>query len=131
MRVKTSDLEEKLDVREFIKSLCSRRSSQNLQINIKAGGKIRRVRALIDSGSQRSYLLKKTAHEMNLKPIEMKNIIHSTFGVLTLQKQDHRVYEITFQNVNSSFSFYIQVFDQTNISGGKFLELVKEFGRRS
>ncbi|GFT59125.1 DUF1758 domain-containing protein [Trichonephila clavipes] len=95
MRVKTPDLEEKRD----------------------AGGKTRRVRALIDIGSQRSYLLKTTAHEMNLKPIEMKNIIPSVFGGSTLQKQDHRVYEITLQNVNRGFSFDIQVLDQPIICG--------------
>ncbi|GFY72067.1 hypothetical protein TNIN_87371 [Trichonephila inaurata madagascariensis] len=39
----------------------------------------------------------------------MKNIIHSVFSGSSLQKQDHRVYEITLQNVNSGFSFDIQV----------------------
>ncbi|GFU93829.1 transposon Tf2-6 polyprotein [Trichonephila clavipes] len=54
---------------------------------------------------------------MNLKPIEMKNIIHSAFGGSTLQKQDHTVYEITLQNVNRGFSFDIQVLDQPIMCG--------------
>ncbi|GFU75375.1 DUF1758 domain-containing protein [Trichonephila clavipes] len=93
------------------------RTSSTIYINIiifvcLTGGKTQRVRALIDSGSQRSYLLKKIAHEMNLKPIEMKNLIHSVFGSSTLQKQVHRVYETTLQNVDSGFSFDIRVLDQ-------------------
>ncbi|GFY60005.1 pro-Pol polyprotein [Trichonephila inaurata madagascariensis] len=99
MRVKTPDLEEKRDVTLSNHCAAEEVLLQTLQVNIKAGGKTRRIRALIDSGSQLSYLLKKTAHEMNLKSIEMKNIIHSVFGGSTLQKQDHRVYEITLQNV--------------------------------
>ncbi|GFY72060.1 hypothetical protein TNIN_87301 [Trichonephila inaurata madagascariensis] len=74
-------------------------------------------RDLINSGSQQSYLLKKTAHEMNLKPIEMKNIIRSVFGGSSLQKQNHRVYEIILQNVNSGFSFDIQVLYEPIICG--------------
>ncbi|GFY57464.1 uncharacterized protein LOC103521977 [Trichonephila inaurata madagascariensis] len=80
MRVKTPDLEEKRDVTLSNHCAAAEVLLQTLQVNIKAGGKTRQVRALIDSRSQRSYLLKKIAHEMNLKPIEMKNIIHSEFG---------------------------------------------------
>ncbi|GFY54489.1 DUF1758 domain-containing protein [Trichonephila inaurata madagascariensis] len=116
MRVKTPDLVEKRDV--SLSNHCAAKVFlQTLQVNIKAGGKTRRVRAFIDSGSQRLYLLKKTAHEMNLKFIEIKNIIHSVFGGSNLQKQDHRVYEITLQNGNSGFSFDIQVLDQPIICG--------------
>ncbi|GFS57968.1 zinc finger CCHC domain-containing protein 13 [Trichonephila inaurata madagascariensis] len=86
MRVKTPDLEEKRDVTLSNHCAAEKVLLQTLQVNIKAGGKTRRVRALIDSGSQRSYLLKNTAHEMNLKPIEMKNIIHSVFGGSTFTK---------------------------------------------
>ncbi|GFY53283.1 uncharacterized protein TNIN_161931 [Trichonephila inaurata madagascariensis] len=117
MRVKTPDLEEKWDVTLSNHCAAEEVLLQTLHVNIKAGGKTRRVRALIDSGSQRSYLLKKTAHEMNLKPTEMKNIIHSVCNGSTLQKQDHRVYEIILQNVNRGFSFDIQVLDQPIICG--------------
>ncbi|GFW07484.1 hypothetical protein TNCV_3916171 [Trichonephila clavipes] len=71
MRAKSPDLEEKRDVNLSNHCAAEEVLLQTLQVNIKAEGKTRRVRALIDSGSQRSYLLKKTAHEMNLKPIEM------------------------------------------------------------
>ncbi|GFT88989.1 DUF1758 domain-containing protein [Trichonephila clavipes] len=120
MRVKMPDLKEKLDIYVSLSNHCAEEVLlQTLQVNIKAGGITRRVGTLIDSGSQRSYLLKKTAHEMNLKPIEMKNMIHSVFGGSNLQKQDHKVYGITLQNVNSGFSFDIQVLDQPIICGGK------------
>ncbi|GFQ65924.1 DUF1758 domain-containing protein [Trichonephila clavata] len=115
-RVKTPDLEEKLKV-SLSNHLAAKEVLKAGEVNIKAGGKKRRVRSLIDSISQRSCLLKKTAQEMNLKPVEMKNIIHSVFGGSTLQKQDHRLYEITLQNVNSGLRFDIQVLDQPIICG--------------
>ncbi|GFT68798.1 hypothetical protein TNCV_684491 [Trichonephila clavipes] len=86
MRVKKPNLEDKRDVSLSNNCAAEEVLLQTLQVNIKAGGKTRRIQALIDSGSQQSYLLKKTAHEMNLKPIEMKNIIPSVFGGSTLQK---------------------------------------------
>ncbi|GFQ97380.1 integrase catalytic domain-containing protein [Trichonephila clavata] len=115
--VKTPDLEEKLNVSLLNHCAVEEVLLQTLQVDIKAGGKTRRVRALIDSGSQRSYLLKKAAEEMNLKPVEMKNILHSVFGGSTLRRQDHRLYEITLQNVNNGFSFDIQILDQPIICG--------------
>ncbi|GFY33667.1 DUF1758 domain-containing protein [Trichonephila clavipes] len=114
MRVKTPDLEENVTLSNHC---AGEVLLETLQVDIKAGGKTRRVRALIGSGSLRSYLLKKTAQEMNLRSVEMKIIIHSVFGGSTLQKDDHRLYEITLQNVNSGYSFDIPVLDQPIICG--------------
>ncbi|GFQ85300.1 uncharacterized protein TNCT_323891 [Trichonephila clavata] len=45
---------------------------QILQVDIKPKSKTQKFRDLIDCAFQRSYLSKKTAQEMNLKPVEMK-----------------------------------------------------------
>ncbi|GFR09325.1 hypothetical protein TNCT_715731 [Trichonephila clavata] len=58
-RVKTPDFEEKLDVSLSNHCAAEEVLLQTLQVDIKAGGKSRRVRALIDTGSQRSYLLRR------------------------------------------------------------------------
>ncbi|GFR16491.1 hypothetical protein TNCT_301431 [Trichonephila clavata] len=64
---------------------------------------------------------------MNLKPVEMKNILHSVFGGSTLRRQDHRLYEITLQNVSNGFNFDIQVLDQPIICE-KIPRINKEIG---
>lgn len=38
------------------------------------------VRALIDSGSQKSYMRKEAVSKMNYKPIKDENMIHNLFG---------------------------------------------------
>ncbi|GFY48805.1 hypothetical protein TNIN_482471 [Trichonephila inaurata madagascariensis] len=99
---------------QFIKSLCSRSSSSNLTSCYQGRRQNMKSSSSIGVGN---VFFKKTAQEMDLKPVEMKNIIHSVFGGSPLQKQDHRLYEIILQNVNSGFSFDISVLDQPIICG--------------
>lgn len=56
-----------------------------------------RIRALIDSGSQRSYILRSTAEELDLSSKDKEIIVHCLFGGAT-SKQCHNMYKILIAN---------------------------------
>lgn len=51
-----------------------------LVIRVRGNMKTKRVRALLDCGSQKSYILKETARELGLDPISKENVSHTLFG---------------------------------------------------
>jgi predicted aspartyl protease len=53
---------------------------QTLLVYLETSGQRRKVRALIDTGLQRSYILKKTAKEMGYTPVGSASLIHTLFG---------------------------------------------------
>ncbi|XP_054713053.1 uncharacterized protein LOC129222563 [Uloborus diversus] len=90
---------------------------QNTLVNIEANGKRKLVRALLDSGSQNSHILKITVVEMGLKPMARRNLAHSVFGGGTTSVKDHGRYKITLKPLNGTFYLDIQVLDQQTICG--------------
>lgn len=84
---------------------------------IETSGKRRKVRALIDTGSQRSYILKKTANEMGYTPVGSESLIHTLFRGATSQREDHQCYDINLRSLTSDYAFKIQVLDQPVICG--------------
>ena len=74
---------------------------QTLQVYIETSGKRRKVRALIDTGSQRSYILKNTAKEMGYTPVGSESLIHTLFGGATSQREDHQCYNINLRSLTS------------------------------
>lgn len=70
------------------------------------------VRALIDSGSQRSYILKSIADCAHLKPKRVDRIVLCVFGG-TLFEQDHEGFDISCHGEDSSFC--LEVLAQTVI----------------
>ncbi|XP_055952605.1 uncharacterized protein LOC129988406 [Argiope bruennichi] len=53
---------------------------QTFKVVIRGNGKKRVARAIIDTGSQRSYLLRATAEEMSYEPTSCEYLQHSLFG---------------------------------------------------
>ncbi|GFY48894.1 DUF1758 domain-containing protein [Trichonephila inaurata madagascariensis] len=90
---------------------------QAVFVNIGANGKQKCVQALIDSGSQNSHILKKTAEELGLVPVSKRSLAHSLFGGVKTQVKDHGLYEIKLKSPNGKYSLGIQVLDQLFICG--------------
>ncbi|UYV68131.1 hypothetical protein LAZ67_5003135 [Cordylochernes scorpioides] len=65
-----------------------------LMVNIMGNNGYRRVRALLDPGSQKSYILESTALEVKLKPVGNVNIAHSLFGGTQTETKCHKVYKV-------------------------------------
>jgi hypothetical protein len=80
-------------------------------------GRKRTVRALIDSGSQRSYILKSTADELELVPKDELKIVHNVFGGIT-RPTTHRKCSIRIEHVRGQFQKDITVLDSEKICGG-------------
>jgi hypothetical protein len=80
---------------------------QTLQVYLEASGKRRKVSALIDTGSQRSYILKKTA--MGYTLVGSQSLIHTLFGGATSQGKDHQFYDIQLRSLTRDYSCKIQV----------------------
>ncbi|KAJ8909413.1 hypothetical protein NQ315_017032 [Exocentrus adspersus] len=71
-----------------------------------------KVRALIDTGSHRSYILKSTAVKLGYKPKRTENLLHCLFG--GVQKMtNHNCYDITV--VGNDYSCHFEAMDQAAI----------------
>ncbi|UYV67994.1 hypothetical protein LAZ67_5002740 [Cordylochernes scorpioides] len=91
---------EKTHVSEVVQSALAKQQCtrdvtlMTLMVNIMGNNGYRRVRALLDPGSQKSYILESTALEVKLKPVGNVNIAHSLFGGTQTETKCHKVYTV-------------------------------------
>ena len=78
-------------------------------------GYVKRVRCLLDSGSQQSYILNKTILKLNLKSEGEKVMSHNLFDGSQSKNIKHSIYNICLQNVDGSFADNFHLFDQNKI----------------
>ncbi|KAJ8909915.1 hypothetical protein NQ315_017219 [Exocentrus adspersus] len=90
---------------------------QTLQVTISSQRGSRIVRALIDSGSQRSYILKSTAQDVGFLSKRKEKIIHCLFGgVVQEQKHDCFDVKLSYRNYSCTFKVLDQLVICKNIS---------------
>nr|XP_022907792.1 uncharacterized protein LOC111419242 [Onthophagus taurus] len=77
---------------------------QTLRVKLCGVGGSRNVRALIDTGSQNTYILKSTALALGYQSKRREKIIHCLFGGATSQ-ENHECYEVTAMYKNYKCSF--------------------------
>ncbi|XP_042906732.2 uncharacterized protein [Parasteatoda tepidariorum] len=87
---------------------------QTLTIRLINGKKEIVIRGLIDTGSQKSYLLKETINKIGYKPIGQENLNHSLFGGLQRTNQ-HNKYRIFLSDLNRDYFCNFEVYDQEKI----------------
>jgi hypothetical protein len=58
----------------------------------------------LDSGSQRSYILKEIPKELNLPCLGEETLSHSLFGGGEMKEQEHKVYKVTLQSLDRKFN---------------------------
>ena len=90
---------------------------QTLRVKLKTQKKEQQVSILIDTGSQHSYILKRTAEELGLKSIENIVLIDSLFEGIITEERLHCVYDVKLISFEGDFSFDINVLDQKIICG--------------
>ncbi len=107
---------------------------QTVLVKIQNGNKEKIVRALMDNGSQRSYILKSTAKELSLESKGERETTHLTFGGGKHTKY-HYHYDIELVDMDSKFSRKVSVDDETSIcshvpeaSSGKWILELKRKG---
>ncbi|XP_054714642.1 alpha-glucosidase-like [Uloborus diversus] len=83
-----------------------------VRLRDKKGGKI--VRCLIDSGSQRSYLSKRAAEEMQYDRLKEENVIHNLFGGKEHIEKHYR-HRVLVSSINKEYHCNFEVLNQEKI----------------
>ncbi|KAF2888965.1 hypothetical protein ILUMI_17207, partial [Ignelater luminosus] len=91
---------------------CSHVFLQTLCVQVNGGSSVREVRALIDTGSQRSYILASTALDLGCTSKGKERIIHSLFGGAETM-QNHNCYHINVSK--DDYYCNVKVLDQPSI----------------
>ena len=90
---------------------------QTLKVMLKSDTREVCVLALIDTGSQKSYILKNTAARMGYGALREEEVVHCLFGGVTTEHSRHRCFKIRLGNLDGSFSCNFESLDQSVICG--------------
>ncbi|WP_253302409.1 DUF1759 domain-containing protein [Wolbachia endosymbiont of Psylliodes chrysocephala] len=88
---------------------------QTLKVKLYAGKKCKIVRILLDSASQRSYVTKKCAEEMNLLKLGEENIVQGVFGGAQGESKMCQLFSANIYKLDKSFSINVSVLEQQRI----------------
>ncbi|GFU70106.1 uncharacterized protein TNCV_3807371 [Trichonephila clavipes] len=72
------------------------------------------VRALIDTGSQKSYILKSTAEKLGFK-YEGEEFVHSLYGGSKTKMYRHKCYKFCLTDIDNHYTCNLNVYDQESI----------------
>ncbi|KFM63616.1 hypothetical protein X975_19953, partial [Stegodyphus mimosarum] len=90
---------------------------QTLLINVDVNKRQKTVRALIDTGSQRSYILKETAADIGCRAIGSKFLTHALLGGITRRREIDNRYEVNAGSLKGDFSRQLILLEQSKICG--------------
>ncbi|UYV73036.1 K02A2.6-like [Cordylochernes scorpioides] len=88
---------------------------QTIMVKINGENKSKVVRAMLDSGSQNSYVLEQTATEVGLTMLGKKEVVHLLFGGVKSRPQQHKRYRIYISDVDSEYNCNFEVQDCSTI----------------
>lgn len=91
---------------------------QTLIVNIKGPRYCVSVRALIDSGSQRSYIRKEVMEKLGCTPLRNETIKHSLFGGIKTNVKEHLCYKVELQSLHGEYQCNFEALDQAIICDG-------------
>ncbi|GBM43235.1 hypothetical protein AVEN_60150-1 [Araneus ventricosus] len=74
-----------------------------------------KIRAIIDSASQRSYILNSTAQRLNYQPHRRESLRHSLFGETSTEICHHDVYRAFLTDVSLTYNCNFEVLGQEAI----------------
>ncbi|UYV83961.1 hypothetical protein LAZ67_X000712 [Cordylochernes scorpioides] len=88
-----------------------------LRVTLKGNRTEKTARAIIDTGSQRSYILHSTAMEMEYEQSRREFFRHSLFGGSSTDVVEHDVYTIHLSDINNSYRCEFEALGQPLICG--------------
>ncbi|KAJ8978462.1 hypothetical protein NQ317_002916 [Molorchus minor] len=100
-------------VKQSDQVLTNHTSTRTLRVHLIGKRSTRQVRALLDTGSQRSYILQNTAQEMGFVSTKEEKIIHTLFGGRITNEQRHICYEVSVSGAGHTCS--LEALDQPMI----------------
>ncbi|UYV68138.1 hypothetical protein LAZ67_5003160, partial [Cordylochernes scorpioides] len=98
---------------------------QTLKIKVEGATSAKVVRALLDTGSHRSYILSKTAQDLRLSPIGQESLKHVVFGGHTSESV-HQEYRVNLGHASGNFKMVAMLLDQQKICESGFLIFGKD-----
>ncbi|GFT60091.1 uncharacterized protein NPIL_313491 [Nephila pilipes] len=90
---------------------------QTLMVTLKGRDKKQQARAIIDSASQRSYILKGTAEEMNFESTYKERLSHSLFGGSCTDVINHNVFTVFLSKTDGTYHCKFKALSQDTICG--------------
>ncbi|UYV71706.1 hypothetical protein LAZ67_9000089, partial [Cordylochernes scorpioides] len=88
-----------------------------LRVTLKGNRTEKTARAIIDTGSQRSYILHSTSMEMEYEQSRREFFRHSLFGGSSTDVVEHEVYTIHLSDINNSYRCEFEALGQPLICG--------------
>ncbi|GBN68725.1 hypothetical protein AVEN_67969-1 [Araneus ventricosus] len=85
---------------------------QTLKVKIKGKNCSLTVRAMYDSGSQKSYIREEIASVLDLAPLRQQLLSHALFGGERINEELHNVYKIELGSLDGNFNCNFDVVDQ-------------------
>lgn len=88
---------------------------QTLMVTVHGKHKTKTIRAFLDCGSQRSYILRRTVEDLGLKAVAEESVAHVLFGGSQTSKVRHLKYNLKVQKMGGQYLREIQVRDTEKI----------------
>lgn len=85
---------------------------QTTMVRIVNGDKKMMVRALVDNGSQRSYLRKDVAQKLDIKELGRETLTHCLFSGVQVRSKVHNIYDISVESCDKTFCKELSALDQ-------------------
>ncbi|GFX41881.1 uncharacterized protein TNCV_389941 [Trichonephila clavipes] len=96
---------------------------QTLVVNVHGIKRERKARAIIDTGSQKSYILRSTAEELGFNLQREEEFRHSLFGGTKTRMYKHKCYKIYLSSLDGNYICKLDALDHdvicNDISGAK------------
>jgi hypothetical protein len=90
---------------------------QTLVVEVKGSKGCKRIRALLDTGSQRSYVTSHVAAEVGLNVLGEESITHVVFGGVASQPKKFSRFRVDMRSINGGKTFTIEALDKEKICG--------------
>ena len=85
---------------------------QTLRVKLKGPYNEHIVRALIDTGSHKTYALKSIADEMCLKVVGQQKMVHLLFGGEKTEPRAHNKYQFNLKGLDGEYECVINAYDE-------------------
>lgn len=85
---------------------------KTLKIVVYNGNREKVVRALTDSGSERSYITPQLSAELGYESVGKEEVIHALFGGVSSKVEIHNIYKVHVRDLDNTFACNFDVRDQ-------------------
>ncbi|XP_014362870.2 uncharacterized protein LOC106714351 [Papilio machaon] len=90
---------------------------QTLVVKVSTDKQEKKVRILLDSGSQRTYVKRELADDLGLQAIGTENLSHSLFSGVKKPAKKHRVFEFKVSSLDNKFHTTMTALEQDVVCG--------------